>query len=236
MTEPLPRSTFTREFTAAGGDRHLLARHTDNGAGHRVRRGAYVPAGQWNELGELNQYLVRIRAVSESRRERPILSHWSAAAVLGVPIIGHWPREVHRLIAPTSGGRSRHGIIAHPAQLDSVEPLEVDGLLVTTLARTIVDLATLSSMMSGVAGADFALHHKRPGHLEKTDLLREWEEVRPKAHARSLAIIEFATHLSDSPGESAAESTSGRACRNSTELEGAGNAGWLARPCRPRAS
>ena len=86
----------------------------------------------------------------------------------------------------------------------SVDVVEVDGLLVTSFARTIVDLATVSSAMSGVAGADYALHRKRSGHLSKDQLLAEWEAAKPlKAHARSLRILEFATHLADSPAESA---------------------------------
>jgi hypothetical protein len=199
-----PRLVLAREFERLGGDRHALARAKTSGRAVKLRRGVYASASEWADLDDLDRYLLRVRGVAESRRVRPVLSHWSAAAVWGIPIIGRWPAEVHRVIDRTSGGRSKDGIIAHVTEMASVDVVEVDGLLVTSFARTIVDLATVSSAMSGVAGADYALHRKRPGCLSKEDLLQEWEAAKPlKAHARSLRILEFATDLADSPAESA---------------------------------
>lgn len=198
------RPVLTREFERVGGDRHALARAKTSGRAVRLRRGVYASAADWADLNDLDRYLLRVRGVAETRRERPVLSHWSAAAIWGIPIIGRWPAEVHRVIDRTSGGRSKDGIIAHVTEMASVDVVEVDGLLVTSFVRTIIDLATVSSAMSGVASADYALHRKRPGHLTKERLLAEWEAAKPlKAHARSLRILEFATHLADSPAESA---------------------------------
>jgi hypothetical protein len=199
-----PRLVVTREFERLGGDRHALARAHKAGRAIRLRRGVYASAAEWADLEDLDRYLLRVRAVGESRRARPVLSHWSAAAVWGIPVIGRWPVEVHRVIDRASGGRSKNGIVAHVTEMASVDVVEVDGLLVTSFVRTIIDLATVSSAMSGVASADYALHRKRPGNLSQEQLLAEWEAAKPlKAHARSLRILEFATHLADSPAESA---------------------------------
>jgi hypothetical protein len=199
-----PRLVLAREFERLGGDRHTLARAHTSGRAVRLRRGVYTSAAEWADLDELDRYLLQVRAVGESRRERPVLSHWSAAAIWGIPVIGRWPAEVHRVIDRASGGRSKNGIIAHVTQMASVEVVEIDGLLVTSFIRTIVDLSAVSSPMSGVASADYALHRKRPGHVSKEQLLAEWEAAKPlKALARSLRILEFATHLADSPAESA---------------------------------
>jgi hypothetical protein len=198
------RLVLAREFERLGGDRHALARAHTSGRAIRLRRGVYASAAEWTDLEDLDRYLLRIRAVGETRRERPVLSHWSAAAIWGIPIIGRWPSDVHRVIDRASGGRSKNGVVAHVTEMASVDVVEIDGLLVTSFARTIVDLATVSSAMSGVAGADYALHRKRSGHFSKDQLLAEWEAAKPlKAHTRSLRILEFATHLADSPAESA---------------------------------
>ena len=150
------RLVIAREFERLGGDRHALARAHTSGRAIRLRRGVYASAAEWTNLEDLDRYLLRIRAAAETRRERPVLSHWSAAAVWGIPIIGRWPSDVHRVIDRTSGGRSKNGIVAHVTEMASVDVVEIDGLLVTSFARTIVDLATVSSAMSGVAGADYS--------------------------------------------------------------------------------
>jgi hypothetical protein len=200
----LPPLTLTRTFELEGGDRHALARAQRHGAEHRLRRGVYVGAQHWLKLLPSERYRLRCRASSESQGYRPILSHFSAAAVHGIPIIGPWPDVVHRIVDRGSGGRSRGDVVAHATTLDAVEIVEVDGMLVTSMARTIVDLACVSTFMSGVASADFGLQHKRTAHLERADLQRAWESAMPiKAHARARRILEFATHLADSPAESA---------------------------------
>ena len=206
MPSPLPRSDdelhFARDADLEFRDRHRLARAAAAASAHRIRPGSYVAADRWQTASELERYRMRIVAVARTRRSPPILSHWSAAAVLGLPILGRWPEEVHRLTDRASGGRSRNGVIAHPTRLDRVEVVEVDGLLMTSVARTVVDLATVSSFGSAVTSADFTLHRKRTHHLERSQLLAAWEEAAPKAHARSLAVLEFASDLADSPAES----------------------------------
>jgi hypothetical protein len=195
---------YSRSFELEGGDRHALARGAARGTKHRIRRGAYVSSDAWARLSPTEQYRLRCVAESGTRSSRPILSHFSAAAVHGVPIVGDWPREVHRVIERTSGGRSRDGVTAHPTRLAAVDVVEIDGMLVTSLARTVVDLASTSTFVSAVASADFALHRKRPGRLQKVDLENAWNSALPiKSHARAERILRFATDLSDSVAESA---------------------------------
>ncbi|UFS59202.1 type IV toxin-antitoxin system AbiEi family antitoxin domain-containing protein [Subtercola endophyticus] len=193
----------TRATERNGGDRHALARAVTRGAAHRIRRGVYVSYDRWSRLDADQRYLLRCRAECDSKGSRPILSHWSAAVVHGIPVIGGWPQMVHRLVERGSGGRSRNGVIAHPARLDTVDVVEIDGILVTSAARTVIDLAAASSQLSAVTAADFALSRRREGHLSKSELYEALAAAKPlKNHARVARILEFSTELADSPAES----------------------------------
>lgn len=146
---------------------------------------------------------MQVRAASESQSTRPILSHYSAAVVWGLPILGSWPKTVHRLIDRASGGRSHGDVVAHPTRLDGVEFVEVDGMLVTSLARTVVDLAAVSSLTSGVVSADSALSRRRKGRILLADIELAWEAAMPiKAHRRAASTLAFATDKADTPAES----------------------------------
>ena len=75
-----------------------------------------------------------------------------------------------------------------------------DGVIVTDVARTIVDIAAQASFVSGVAAADFALHHKL---VTKEQLRIVWNALLPfRGSRRARGVIEFATPLSGSVAES----------------------------------
>src|SRR5690606_10935495 len=108
---------------------HQFARAARAGTELRLARGAYLPTAQWQRLNKREQYLARVRAVAETRRSAMVLSHWSAAALHGLPIRGEWPRAVHATVPPTSGGRSRGGVVKHGVRLSDDDIVIVDGLL-----------------------------------------------------------------------------------------------------------
>ncbi|RFA12492.1 hypothetical protein B7R22_15335 [Subtercola boreus] len=199
-----PRLISVRDVELGGGHRRELARASTRGTLRRLRPGVYVDTDTWRTLDEAEKYLAVCRAASATAGARPVLSHWSAAVVHGIPILGSWPTDIHRLMERTSGGRSRPGTVAHPTRLDTVEIVEVNGMLVTSVARTTADLAACASFASAVASADYVLHRKRKTHLTK-EHLRNGIEVAcvTRGRRRAHAILEFATDLADSPAESA---------------------------------
>ena len=54
----------------------------------RVRRGVYVNRATWKSLSALDQYRLTVVAASEVAREPLVVSHRSAAALWGVPLVG----------------------------------------------------------------------------------------------------------------------------------------------------
>ncbi len=107
------RIAYAREQLAPYATRQQLARAALAGRRRRVAPGAYVSEELWQSLGEQERYRLRVRAVVATRRFRPVLSHESAAAVHGLPMIGSPPDHVHIVVDPGSGGRSRNGVIKH---------------------------------------------------------------------------------------------------------------------------
>lgn len=76
-------------------------------------------------------------------------------------------------------------------------------MLVTSVARTVLDLAVDASFMAAVTAADFALCHKRGARIEKAALTEVWENRLPfRGHVRALRVLDFSTHLAESPLES----------------------------------
>jgi len=136
-----------------------------------------------------------------------VVSHASAAALHRIPVLGEWPHDVHLTVGATKGGKSRGSVVKHCVPLDDADVVEIDGLLVTSVARTVVDLAGASTFMSAVVSADHALHAQRLGSQAPRATIEELFEtfVRHapmRAHAKVLRVLEFAVPASDSPLES----------------------------------
>lgn len=70
-----------------------------------------------------------------------MFSHQSAALIWGLPFLGAWPNDVHLLAAGRKGVHTKNGVIWHHDRLAAEDVIEIGGLLVTSLLRTMLDLA-----------------------------------------------------------------------------------------------
>jgi hypothetical protein len=207
MTDAELPLRYVHDLSGAYETRQQHARAATTGRERRVARGVYMPANTWTTLDARERYVALVRAVAETRRFRPVISHWSAAAVHGLPIVGPWPSAVHTIVGPTAGGRSRGRVVKHSLRLDEVDVVEVGGLLVTSVARTVLDIASAGSFMTAVTMADRAIHvdrfRRRPSLCTKDELYEVWERSLPfRAFVRSRDAIAFAETNADSVLES----------------------------------
>ena len=152
MDQVLTRSTMAaRGLTDADLARSLL-----RGDLERVRRGAYArPVPEERTLEE--QHLLVLRATLPLLDPGTVLSHGSAAVVQRLPV---WPEAVDRVHVTRprqGGGRRRTAVYRHSSPLGPGEVARVDGWNVTTLARTVVDLARTRPLEQAVAAVDAAL-------------------------------------------------------------------------------
>ncbi|TFC26245.1 hypothetical protein E3O53_08940 [Cryobacterium sp. TMT2-18-3] len=107
----------------------------------------------------------------------------SAAVPWGLPTLAGWPPEVLSLTERTRGGRSTPGIRKHASGLDTRDIAVVNGLLVTSVERTVVDLAATLDLKSAVAMADRSIAVDRRGRIlpltTRARLLETWEGLLP---------------------------------------------------------
>ncbi|WP_123914351.1 type IV toxin-antitoxin system AbiEi family antitoxin domain-containing protein [Georgenia muralis] len=165
----------------------------------RVRRGTYVERERWRAatVSERHRYLVL--GTLDVLRGPAVLSHESAAVLHGLPIVGPAPQQVHVTSDAARGGRSSAGIRRHRVQtIPSVT--SVGGVLVTSVARTVVDLARGRPLASALPAADHAL---RTGAATREDLMVELDQVNGARGARrARAVVLAADGRSESVGES----------------------------------
>ncbi|SFN84233.1 type IV toxin-antitoxin system AbiEi family antitoxin domain-containing protein [Mycetocola miduiensis] len=202
---------LSRADALKGGDGRSLRRGRESGTLVSIRRGVYTETSIWSELAARDRYLLQMRAVLETRKGDAVLGYESAAAVWNMPIIGPWPDAVHVFTADGRRRSSSRGVRWHNAPLLDGDVVEVDGILVTSRLRTLLDLARRSGFMSAVASLDAGLAFAVKEHrtADAATRLREMLVDRldqlgsAPGSRRARYAVEFASHLADSPGESA---------------------------------
>ncbi|WEO78626.1 hypothetical protein BJQ94_06220 [Cryobacterium sp. SO2] len=202
-----PELLLAADYRRAFGGDLRLRRGAERGHLHRLGWGRYTPMAVWEALDRDQRYALRVRAAALGRGGALPLSHQSAAAVWQLPLLAPWPEDVHFLTERATGGRSEPGVRKHAVGFDARDVELRDGVLVTTVARTVIDLATVVDLRSAVAAADRALAIDRSGRTmpltDRATLLETWERMLPfRGSVRARTVIDFASPLSGSPDES----------------------------------
>ncbi len=188
--------------------RSRLYRGAERGTFTRVSLGVYVPTREWVGLSVEQRHLARMRAVALTH-PGAVFSHHSAAIAWQIPLVDI-PLSIPHVIAPIAdGGRSKSGLVRHCRGLPERVEI-VDGLRVTSVARTVVDVAAVSPFGAGVVVADHVLRspavsESKPDRSRVTlGLLEtEWDATASSpGSARARRVIAFADGASGSPGES----------------------------------
>ncbi|WEO76219.1 hypothetical protein BJQ94_12695 [Cryobacterium sp. SO2] len=197
---------LVKKIGVSDTDARHARREVDLGEATRLRRGVFTTAERWRSIDLGQKYLDRIRAVVETRKHDPIVSHQSAAALWGIPLGSPWPNAVHVLARPASHARSKNGVLVHRAEFDWDEIVEIDGVLVTSPARTLVDLARTVSFADAVVALDHGLNPDRadPRVLVYADELSEalTRVVSVRGLVRAQRALDFARPNVANPGES----------------------------------
>lgn len=126
---------------------------------HRLRPGRYVDGRVWRGMSRTTRHAV---LVADLVPEKAVVSHFSAAVLHGLLVpSGADLTRVH-LTFPRSAGRApTSNLNPHRAAIDPADIVEVDGIPVTSVARTVYDLARSEDQLLSVAVADDALARER---------------------------------------------------------------------------
>jgi hypothetical protein len=207
MTDDSDALIYSRDLDELIEFRRDHARAAIRGSEHRVSLGAYLPTSTWEAASDLGRYLLRVKAIAGTRQGDPVYSFWSAAALHGLPITGKWPTDVHVTVGRAGGGRSSGQLVRHAIPLRPADVVEIAGLRVTSVARTVVDLASTREVLSAIVAADRALRVDRWGEIAPMTTLAELTDVYRSrfpftGSARARKVLASAVDSSDSPLES----------------------------------
>jgi hypothetical protein len=191
----------TARLVEAGVSPGRIRRLVQQGVLSPVGRGAYVRGALAAKLGPRGQHVVRVASLLAAAQPGAVGSHESAAIIHKLDRLGPWPAGL-TVTHPPGGGRtaSGPGVRVHVAALPAGHVTVRDGIRVTTVARTVVDLARTSSFPAGVVAADSALHARLTTKNELRAVLADC--VRWPGLAQARLVVEFSDGLSESPLES----------------------------------
>lgn len=169
---------------------------------HRVRSGIYVEAARWRGLKDWQRYQVRVHALL---RKSPgvILCLESAAVILGLPFFGD-PRDLH-VYDPDRRSSRRFGDVAVHTSNQPRTIETIDGIAVTSLLDTVVDLARVLPPAYALAVVDSSISREQGGSADIGEL-RTLAQSRPSSRGR--AQLRWLWLRGDGRAESPGESIS----------------------------
>ena len=191
--------TLTDGLLRQGFRHEEILRLCGSGALQRVRRGAYARPVD-GEVTPQDTHRRLVRATAPQLRADAVFSHTSAAVLHGLPV---WPARlpVVHLTRPRQGGggKSRSLVRIHSSPLAEADRTEIDGLPVTSLARTVLDLARSLPFDEAVAAGDRALATGLALDLlvEMLDTRERWAGMR-----QARRVAGFIDSRAESTGES----------------------------------
>jgi len=195
-------ATTVASLARGGLDDRALRRAAEAGRVVRAAPGTYVDATAWSALAPEERH----RAGAVLRLDRTcsdvVASHETAATFHGLPLLRPPPQIVHVIDRGRRKSAQGRAIVRHAVPLLDDEVTIVDGVAVTTPARTALDLCLGRGLHAGVAALDHGLRHGLLGTDEVRDLLTR----RSRSPGRRAAVV--ALDLADASSASPLESAS----------------------------
>jgi hypothetical protein len=172
-----------------------------------MRRGVYATSAAlaWAKRDAKFVHAVQVAAAWAGTGRNSVASHQSAALMHGISLLRRPPPAQVTLTRPPglrAGRPSGDGIVFHAAELRKSHVTRLHTVPVTTVARTVADLARTTSFMAGVASADNALYRNKTTKAAVTKVLtvcKQWPGVE-----RARQVVEFADGRAESVLESCA--------------------------------
>lgn len=173
-----------------------LAPHTMR----RIRRGIYVRREEFDHLPPWTKYAVRVHAFARLHPDA-ILCLESAAVPHGLPGFGE-TADIH-VFDPQRSRSRRFGDVFVHASHEPRDMLRVNGVLVTGIRDTIIDLSRVLPPARALAVADSTISPAQGGPLSLDELRANAETQRNRrGRNRSRLVWTCADGRAESPGES----------------------------------
>ena len=206
----------TAQAMAHGWTRWGVATAHASGRWRQLTKGAYVEQTVWDAMDKRARHLCEVQAALLTRQLSWHADRRSAVVAHGVPLLGKLPvrpQLVRQPLRATDRSSSRHERLT---SLPDHETAVRRNLAVTSLARTVVDMARSESFESAIVVADAALRQGMPLE-EAVGVARRcvgWPGGR-----RVATVLAFADGLAESALESLSRASMLRAGLPIPELQ-----------------
>lgn len=201
IDEP-PLAVVHRRSETMDLDERRLARSLRSGDFVRISRGSFADAPAWSSLTPIQKHAQLVWEAAARMAPGRIYSHFAAAAIHGMDLLGRWPPYID--VSGAGVGGSSGSIRRHERDEARLKVLPWFDHFVTTPAQTAVDLAAALPFTEGVVAADQALWARRLGGAlaTPTEVARLAANYSGRAHSRVQRVAEFARPGADSVRES----------------------------------
>jgi len=189
---------LTRDLTAAGVEFNEVRERRRRGDYEHLRRGAYVEP---SELSKVQKHRLLVEATAQLAQSESVVSFGSAGVLHELPVTNPQIERVHLTRLRSNSGRIRPGVHVHVAPLDQSEVTRIDGMSVTSLDRTFLDLGRTGSYRTAVAVGDAALRRGM-------DLAVAYDRIERAKGLRGIRTVRRAITVIDGRAESVGESYS----------------------------
>lgn len=202
FTLPLVRTR--QALLGAGVDDGQIRQALAAGTLVRVRRGCYVDGPLEPAEAARTAVTSKVAAVAARVGGSAVFSHRTAAALWGLPFLGREEADVVHVTVPRDEhGARRAGIHYHLGPLRADEIVEHRGIRLTSLARTLVDVACTEGLRQGVVMADHGLRWSRDPERLRGDVHASIALAgRCSGIGAARQMVAFADPKAESPGES----------------------------------
>jgi len=201
---PTPDDDLIRRtvWLRGGRDDHALRRRARAGDLVRVAPGAYVPASTWTEADPRQRHVLRVRGVVGRLSSDVVVSHESALALNGFPLLGRWPERVHVVDRRRASTLTSSTLVRHAADLGAADLTSRWGMPTVAPLRAALDVARTRDLRGGLVVIDHGLRS------QAFDRTAAGAHLEARGSYRGTRVTTLALALADPLSESAGESLS----------------------------
>ena len=192
----------TAQLLARGFSESRIRSLVRRGVLSPVGHGVYVRAALAAKVAgsRADQHALQVASVLAVGPPGAAGSHQSAALIHGLDLLERQAPGVAVTRPPGASPKTRAGVRVHRAALPTSHVTRRGGVRVTSVARTVVDLARSSSFRAGVVTADSALRKQLTTKAALGAVLADC--ARWPGLTRARQVVEFSDELSESALES----------------------------------
>ncbi|KQO48006.1 MULTISPECIES: hypothetical protein [unclassified Frigoribacterium] len=201
---PTPDDEIIRRATwlRSGRDDHELRRRARVDELVRLAPGTYLSAETWVAADPRQRHALRVRAVVGRLTSDIVVSHESALALNGFPLLGRRPERVHVVDRRRASTLTSSTLVRHAADLGAADLISRWGMPTVVPLRAALDVARTRDLRGGLVVIDHGLRS------QAFDRTAAGAHLEARGSHRGTRVATLALALADPLSESAGESLS----------------------------